>query len=268
MADDGWRLAVVGTLVAAVVITVANHDDPSQTASADPVAVPTHSPAGAKAPAMQVAKAHTIAAPVLELDDLGTRGLTGRDGDTVALTFDDGPHPTYTPQVLAILRDHGVTATFCVVGQQVETYPDLLRQVVADGHALCDHTITHDMSLPTRSDGVISEEIGGTLDAIHAAAPDADVPFFRAPGGYFAANVNAVAESLGQTPLGWSIDTRDWSKPGATAIHDQIVSDIHPGAIVLLHDGGGNRAGTVKALPGIIESLHDLGYEFVVPAHE
>lgn len=190
-------------------------------------------------------------APVPAVDDLGTRHLTGHDGYTVALTFDDGPHPDYTPRVLEILRANDITATFCVLGSNVARYPELVREIAADGHVLCDHTVSHDMELPDRSEAEIDREIGGALASIHDVVPDAEVPFFRAPGGNFASAVNAVASSYGQQPLGWSVDPADWGKPGARTIHDYVGESIHPGAVVLLHDGGGDRSGTVTALPYI-----------------
>nr|WP_246401625.1 polysaccharide deacetylase family protein [Jiangella mangrovi] len=204
-------------------------------------------------------------APVAEVDDAGTRRLNGREGNTVALTFDDGPHPDQTPAVLQILRDYDITATFCLVGEMARLYPDLVREIADDGHRLCDHTITHDTSLPDKPADVIEDEIGGTLDAIEEAVPGVEVPFYRAPGGNFAANVNEIAAEHDQVPLGWSVDPGDWRKPGARAIHDYVAEHVHPGAIILLHDGGGDRSGTIDALPEIIETLRDAGYEFVVP---
>lgn len=205
------------------------------------------------------------AAPVAEVDTAGTRHLTGQEGKTVALTFDDGPHPEFTPRVLRILRDHDVTATFCLVGEMAELRPDLIRDIVDDGHTLCDHTVSHDTELPSRDTSVIEDEIVGTLTSIRDAVPDVEVPFYRAPGGNFASNVNAIAGEHGQVPLGWSIDPGDWRKPGARALHDYVAEHIHPGAVILLHDGGGDRAGTVDALPAIIRTLRRAGYEFVVP---
>ncbi|HSI92806.1 MAG TPA: polysaccharide deacetylase family protein [Jiangellaceae bacterium] len=209
------------------------------------------------------------AAPRPEFDSLGTRHLTGRPGRTVALTFDDGPEPTYTPQVLAILGEYGVTAMFCVTGERVREHPEIVRQIHAGGHALCNHTVTHDLDLRHRPDRVIHDEIGGALAAIHEVVPGADVTHFRAPGGYFAPNVNVVAEHYGHTPLGWSVDPQDWREPGPAAIRSHVVDAIHAEAVVLLHDAGqdgADRSGTVAALPGIIEALDELGYAFVLPA--
>lgn len=266
---DGWRPLVLGGIVLAVILTPAFRGPPA--ASEDPSAVaaaaeptPTATP-DPEAPAISQVSAD--AAPVPEVDGNGTRLLTGGGGEnTVALTFDDGPHPKYTEQVLALLRDRGVIATFCVVGNQASEHPELIKAMVADGHVLCNHTVTHDMSLRHKGDGVIASELGDTRAAILAAAPDADIRFFRAPGGNFAENLNAAAAAAGLTPLGWSIDTRDWRKPGADQIRSTVLSGIHPGAVVLMHDGGGDRSQTVDALPEIIDGLVESGYTFVVPA--
>lgn len=255
---------MVASLAAAVVLSAASN---RPSATDRPEAAETAAKAGRAVPSTERADAqHEVAAPVGAVDEIGTRRLTGRSGTTVALTFDDGPHPRHTPEVLAILGEHGVVATFCVVGHMVEAQPDLVRRIAEEGHALCDHTTSHDMELRNRSAERIQDEIAGTLAAITAAAPGAEVPFFRAPGGHFAENLNEVATSLGQVPLGWSIDTRDWRQPGAAEIRDRVLHEAHPGAVVLMHDGGGDRTGTVEALPGIISGLADLGYEFVVPA--
>jgi peptidoglycan/xylan/chitin deacetylase (PgdA/CDA1 family) len=266
---DGWRPLVVSGVVVAVIIGAANRDGDSVDAAAAVVTEqpaveqtagpPTQAPAGTR-------DSGDTAAPVPAVDDIGTHRLTGREGPTVALTFDDGPHPRHTEQVLAVLRAKGVTATFCLVGTQVGTYPGLVDAIVEDGHVLCNHTVSHDMSLRFKRDGVIAAEFDDTEAAILRAAPDADIRYFRAPGGNFADNLNDAANARGLTPLGWSVDSNDWRKPGAGAIRDTVLSQAHPQAVVLLHDGGGDRSQTVSALPEIIDGLIERGYTFVVPA--
>lgn len=258
------RAALILCLMVGVIVGAARSEPPGST----PAAAGTTQQSAPKAPdrlLSLVPAAEDATAPVVEVDDAGTRRLNGRDGRTVALTFDDGPHPEQTPRVLRILREYDVTATFCLVGEMARLYPKLVREIADEGHRLCDHTITHDSALPERDPDRIEDEIGGTLAAIDDAVPGADVPFFRAPGGNFAANVNEIAAGLDQVPLGWSVDPGDWRKPGARAIHDYVAEHVHAGAIVLLHDGGGDRTGTIEALPAIIETLLDADYEFVVP---
>lgn len=197
----------------------------------------------------------------------GARGKPEASGTdyVVTLTFDDGPHPTYTPQVLRILRDHDVQAVFCVVGEAVRENPELVRDIVEAGHQLCNHTFDHDNHLADRTDQQIRAQLTRTADAIEAADADADVPFFRQPATYVTDNVAAVARDEGYTPLDWTVDPRDWSTPGADAVLTRVLDRIRPGSVVLLHDGGGDRSGTVAALDQILTALDTAGYDVVLP---
>jgi peptidoglycan-N-acetylglucosamine deacetylase len=200
------------------------------------------------------------------LDVPGVIRTTGRGGQTVALTFSAGPDGRYTPDILAILGAEGIKATFCVVGSAAEENPDLVRQIAAEGHVLCNHTMNYDYALAARDDATIRAEIDGGLAAIRAAVPDASVPFFRAPGGNFSPTLVSVASSSGMASLGWNVDPRDWTTPGVAAIQSAVVDAVQPESIVVLHDGGANRTQTVDALPGIIDELAAEGYNFVTPA--
>ncbi len=184
---------------------------------------------------------------------MGTRVSTGTD--TVALTFDDGPNPDYTPQVLAVLREYHVTATFCVVGQNAEAYPWLIQQIVADGHTLCNHSWNHDVTLGSRSPDRIRSDLLRTSAAIRAAVPDAPIAWYRQPGGAWTYPIISVARELGMMPLHWTVDPSDWRAPGATKIATSVVAGVRAGSIVLLHDAGGNRQGTVNALYSILPTL-------------
>lgn len=168
-------------------------------------------------------------------------------------------------QVLTLLRRFGVHATFCVVGQQVAAHPRLVAQIVAEGHRLCDHTQTHDEHLATRTDTVIEHEVLGARDVIRQAAPTAAVDLFRAPGGFFTTHLDTLVNRWGQRPLGWSVDPDDWRRPGAQAIVAAVLTHLRPGAIVLLHDGGGNRAQTISALRQLLPALNAQGYRFTQP---
>ncbi|MEU6203923.1 polysaccharide deacetylase family protein [Micromonospora musae] len=175
--------------------------------------------------------------------------------ERVALTFDDGPDPQYTPQVLNALREFGVRATFCVVGEMAESHPDLVRAIVADGHTLCNHSWNHDITLGKRSPEVIRADLLRTNEAIRAAAPDAPIVWYRQPGGAWTYPVVSVANALGMTPLHWTVDPSDWQAPGAARIAATVTSQIEPGSVVLMHDAGGNRQGTVEALWQILPEL-------------
>ncbi|MEV4723231.1 polysaccharide deacetylase family protein [Micromonospora humida] len=183
----------------------------------------------------------------------GSHASTGTG--EVALTFDDGPDPTYTPQVLEVLRAYGVKATFCVVGENAQDHPDLIRAIVADGHTLCNHSWHHDVLLGKRSPALIRADLIRTNDAIHAAVPDAPVSYFRQPGGAWTYPVVSVAEELGMTPLHWTVDPNDWQVPGAAKITATVSRDTGPGAVVLMHDAGGDRQGTVDALRRLLPDL-------------
>jgi peptidoglycan/xylan/chitin deacetylase (PgdA/CDA1 family) len=200
-------------------------------------------------------------------------GSTGHEsGKHIALTFDDGPDPMWTPQVLDLLAQYGARATFCVVGTNVQAHPDLVRRIVDEGHVLCDHTMDHDEQLPSLPAGDREAEIMGCHDAIRAAVPGARVPYFRAPAGAFSPagdpdpdSVQRIAARHGMRSLGWSIDTEDWTKPGV----DAIVSAVQQAGghdVVLLHDGGGDREQTVAALERVLPWLAEQGYEFDLPA--
>ncbi|MEO3742816.1 polysaccharide deacetylase family protein [Plantactinospora sp. B5E13] len=183
----------------------------------------------------------------------GARLTTG--GPAVALTFDDGPDPRYTPQTLAVLREFHVRATFCLVGENALAYPGLVRAIVADGHTLCNHSWDHDVALGSRSAALILADLTRTNNAIRAAVPQARIAYYRQPGGNWSPAVVAVARQLGMTSLHWTVDPRDWTLPGAGNIASMVTANAFPGAVVLLHDAGGNRQGTVNALYPILISL-------------
>jgi peptidoglycan/xylan/chitin deacetylase (PgdA/CDA1 family) len=194
--------------------------------------------------------------PPLPEDGDGPFGSTRNTGTSeVALTFDDGPDPQWTPQVLQLLKQYKVKATFCLIGANAEQFPHLVRAIAADGHSLCNHTWLHDLELGEKSRSVILADMQRTNDAIHAAAPHARVSYFRHPGGNWTEAAVSAAKSLGMTSLHWDVDPKDWLKPGARAIAAAVNSSAVPGAIVLLHDGGGDRRGTVEALRSILPHL-------------
>lgn len=184
----------------------------------------------------------------------GTSRVTG--ARFVALTFDDGPDPRWTPQVLELLRRHRVTATFCLLGEAAAAHPELVRAIVADGHTLCNHSWAHDLQLGSRPVNVIRADLERTNAAIRAAVPDATIAYYRQPGGVWTERVIGVATELGLSPLHWAVDPQDWRRPAARVIAEQLVASP-PGAIVLLHDGGGDRRPTVDALRQTLPKLVD-----------
>lgn len=183
----------------------------------------------------------------------GSRRTTGTY--EVALTFDDGPDPRWTPEVLELLRQHRVKATFCVIGVNVVEFPELVRDIAADGHTLCNHTWAHDTLLGTRAASTIIADMARTNEAIRAAAPGARVSYFRHPGGAWTDAAVGAARHLGMSSLHWTVDPKDWRRPGPRAIATEVNSSTAPGGIVLLHDGGGDRRGTTEALHSILPNL-------------
>jgi peptidoglycan/xylan/chitin deacetylase (PgdA/CDA1 family) len=174
----------------------------------------------------------------------------------VALTFDDGPHPDWTPRVLDQLKAAGVKATFCVVGVKVKSHPALVARIVREGHTLCNHSWQHDLKLGRKSAAVIRADLARTNQEIAKAAPGAPVHYYRQPGGMWTARVVSVARALKMKPLHWDVDPQDWAKPTAAQISSRVVKHARPGSIVLLHDGGGDRSRTLAACPGIIRTLN------------
>jgi peptidoglycan/xylan/chitin deacetylase (PgdA/CDA1 family) len=187
-------------------------------------------------------------------------------GDRViALTFDDGPDPVYTPKVLATLARYNVPATFFVLGRHADAHPDLVRQIVAAGHAVGSHSYSHTI-LRWVGAGEIAAELERTDDALVRAA-GVRTRLFRHPGGMQGVLLPFSTKARGWQVVVWSVDPRDYAHPGAEEIARRVLAESHSGAIVLLHDGSpeGNesRAQTVEALPAILEGLRDRGYRFV-----
>jgi len=184
-------------------------------------------------------------------------------GTNIALTIDDGPDRTWTPQVLALLRRYGIKATFCMIGASAKAHPSLVRAVAADGHEIANHTQTHPLNLYRMNPGQVRTEVAAAADSISQAAGGQRPQLFRAPGGAWSKAILAECAAEGLRPLDWSVDPRDWSKPGVEHIVDVLLTKTHPGSILLDHDGGGNRHQTVDALTIVLPRLLDAGYQFV-----
>lgn len=232
-------------------------DTPTGTSGVGPVAATLPAsrrvPATAKPPRQAVSRVNggtTAGAspvsgpPLLNGDTGGPAGSLRTTGTkAVALTFDDGPSPVDTPRLLALLRRYHVKATFCVIGVRVRAYPSLIRQIVADGHTLCDHSWSHKLNLGEESPAAIRADMLATINAIHAAAPGAPVRYFRAPGGNFTPTMVKIAKSLGMASLYWQVDPWDWNAARygtGVGMTDHIIGNIEtyvrPGSIVLSHD--------------------------------
>jgi peptidoglycan-N-acetylglucosamine deacetylase len=186
----------------------------------------------------------------------GSAGLIGsgpREHRTVALTFDDGPSD-YTPGFLQVLREKHVDGTFFEIGQEMAGREATMRQILAAGSEIGDHTMNH-VEYPDYA------EIAGAATRIEDYTHFAPC-LFRPPGGAVDAAVIASAGSLGMRSITWDVDPMDWANPGSAAVYSRIVDAVGPGSIVLMHDGGGERSGTLAALPSIIDTLRARGYRF------
>ncbi|WP_344594454.1 polysaccharide deacetylase family protein [Actinomadura vinacea] len=180
---------------------------------------------------------------------------------TIALTIDDGPHPEWTPKVLDLLAEHQVRATFFIIGAQVKEFPQLTQRIAAAGHQICNHTMTHPLSFDDLSKKELRKEIGEAHDRIAQVSGVVPV-FFRAPGGAWSPAVVDVVAEHGMLPIDWAVDPRDWARPGVGSIRKTLTAS-ESGNILLVHDGGGDRSQTVKALKGAIPKLKKRGLSFV-----
>ncbi|WP_330461419.1 polysaccharide deacetylase family protein [Streptomyces sp. NBC_00820] len=183
----------------------------------------------------------------------------------VNITIDDGPDPAWTPQVLRVLRENGVKATFCMVGPQAQAHPDLVRQVVAAGHRLCDHTVSHDTTMDSKSEAYQSQQILDAERQITRASGGVRPMYYRAPGGAFTPYSRHLAASHGMRPLGWNVDSKDFERPGTEAIVATVQGELHNGPTLLFHDAGGDRSQTVAALGELLPALKQQGYSFGFP---
>ena len=179
----------------------------------------------------------------------------------IALTFDDGPHPGSTLQIVAILKRFGIKATFFCVGQHVRHYPDYVRQEYANGNLVEDHTWTHP-DLQILSSAEVAKQLTSTANEIERVTGTMPT-LFRPPYGIFNWPIFAQARRMALSSIIWNVDPEDWSMPGTSTIIRRVLSAAGNGSIVLMHDGGGDRSQTVAALPTIITTLRQRGFRFV-----
>ena len=176
----------------------------------------------------------------------------------VALTFDDGPHPELTPRLLDILRHHGVRATFYVIGRNVETYPEIARRIVSEGHEIANHSWSHP-ALTTLGAARLRQEIDKTNEVILRVTGRRPTNM-RPPYGAINDRVRqAMFRDHGLDVIMWSVDPLDWRRPGADVVRQRLVDGAAPGAILLAHD---IHPGTIDAMSGTISQLKAKGYGF------
>jgi peptidoglycan-N-acetylglucosamine deacetylase len=180
----------------------------------------------------------------------------------IALTFDDGPWPETTEQILATLKQENIKATFYMIGQPLKSWPEIGKKVLADGHVIANHTLHH--WYHKMSPLVAQREIEDTQKIIKEVL-NVETAYFRPPGGVLTNGLVAYAQKHGQSVNMWSVDSYDShpKRPSPEAMIKTVVSQATPGGIVLMHDGGGSHGNTAKALPQIIAQLRAKGYSFV-----
>ncbi|MEC0226644.1 polysaccharide deacetylase family protein [Paenibacillus alba] len=200
---------------------------------------------------------------------------TGRNGNLsqtkgsaaskqVAITFDDGPDGKYTPQVLDILKQNGVKATFFVVGSQVSKFPSVLKRIHEEGHAIGNHSWDH-ADLSKLSSVRIEQELNKTEDWIMKTI-GISPSLVRAPYGAVSKPVKKAVEQSGRSLVSWDVDPRDWAGTSSTDIIQNIKTHTKDGGIILLHSFGGKKGNldnTIEALPGIIAYLKKENFDIV-----
>jgi peptidoglycan/xylan/chitin deacetylase (PgdA/CDA1 family) len=216
----------------------------------------------------------STASPTTERPRPASRGHRGDASDlpmyhvddghkVIALTIDDGPSPVYTPQILRLLDKYHVTAIFSMIGLEVDAHRGMAREVAAAGHMIANHTWSH-VDLAVLPPVAIADQINRATGAIHTVT--GQVPtLFRAPYGAWSPAILQHCAQARMAPLAWSVDPRDWSRPGVASIVGNIMRNTRTGSIILEHDGGGNRAQTVAALTIVLPRLLAAGYHFATP---
>src|SRR3954470_20207324 len=246
----GWNTKVLG---AALGVTLLAAGASVWTAQAGALGGPSPKATSAK-PGSAV---KTVAVDIAHASDQGARGVN--------ITIDDGPDPEWTPQVLDVLRQYGVKATFCMVGTQAQAHPDLVKQVVAAGHRLCDHSVSHDTTMDKKPQAYQAQQILDAERMITNASGGVRPLYYRAPGGAFTPYSRQLAASRGMRPLGWNVDSKDFERPGAAAIVATVKNEVSNGPTILFHDAGGDRSQTVAALREVLPWLKQQGYSFGFP---
>lgn len=199
---------------------------------------------------------NTFATNVDDKNDVRKIGLPG----TIVLTFDDGPNPIYTPQILAILKKYNVKATFFVVGKEAQAYPQLIKMIHADGHVIAVHSQTHP-NLTKISEAQLQTEVTKPKEivtAIIGVAPKC----LRYPFNATNDHVRDVIREHGMTPMTTGDNSYDYKQPGVNKIVLYVLNHLHAQQVIVMHDGFAHREQTVAALPQIIEGIKKKGYGF------
>lgn len=177
----------------------------------------------------------------------------------IAFTFDDGPWPNSTPQILDILKENNIKATFFWVGSALKNQKDIAKAVVNEGHVVANHTWSH--RYQKYSPAAAAKEIDSTAELIEELT-GVESPIFRPPGGVLDNGLVDYVLKQNHVNVMWSVDSQDW-KSSSDKIINNVLKQAKSGGIILMHDGGGDRSATIKALPTVIKKLKEQGYTFV-----
>ena len=210
--------------------------------------------------------------PAFELSEMSRMTVTEDESDAnkgsettvkkqIALTFDDGPHPKYTPVILEILQEYGIRATFFMVGENVKYYHDVAEAVESAGHEIGNHTYSH-ARLDQMPREAIVKQICACEDEI-ASLHEYRPRFFRPPEGQLSEVVKQVSHECDYQLVLWDVDTRDWAHTPPSVICRKVLDTVQPGDIILMHDFIGRNSPTPEALRLLIPALLERGYEFV-----
>lgn len=179
----------------------------------------------------------------------------------VALTFDDGPDQPYTQQILDVLNKNGVKGTFFVLGGNAKAFPDLIKEMISQGHELGNHTMSHD-----KMRGKSVENMVNNIQSVDVILQNLgykkDIPF-RAPFGMTSDNLKVALKKLNKDHVLFNFLPQDWTNISSQQIYDNVMKQMRPGLIITLHDGGKRRDNTVKATQMLITTLKEQGYRFV-----
>lgn len=226
--------------------------------------------AQAKAPSVTVQKSQSTAGKKLTLPQLRAKypdvfRVSGASREhSIALTFDDGPDERFTPQVLDILKAHGVKATFFVLGKKAEAHPAIVKRMIREGHVVGNHSYRHPLFTKITVDQ-FAQEVEQTEEVLNRLVGYRP-KLLRPPYGEIDEEQLQWANSRGYVIVNWNVDSQDWKSLGEHQVSGNILGHTKAGAIVLQHSAGGDSqdlSGTVKALPGIIAKLREQGYGLV-----
>ncbi|MBF9041899.1 polysaccharide deacetylase family protein [Rhodobacterales bacterium HKCCE4037] len=177
----------------------------------------------------------------------------------LAMTFDDGPHPNLTPQLLDMLRARGIRATFFVIGRNAARYPQILQRMVADGHEIGNHTWSHP-SLYGHSDASVLNQVDRTNVAVYQAVGRPPVTMRPPYGNLYDRQRLMLHQARGMPTILWSVDTLDWQRPGSSVVAQRMVHGCHSGGVILAHD---IHSATVQAMPAALDGVTGRGFRFV-----